>query len=262
MIIQCQTCQTRFRLADDKIKPGGTRVRCSKCKEIFTVMPPEPEPAAEAVTPATDSAATGLDQAPAQATPPQDSPPRIDDSRLAEGDPAREHASEVPAATDEATATADIDVSSFGDHQGEPGDKEAPVGEVPFDDDARDAAGVDPLAFDFSEEPDTAGPLESDQTAAAAADMTDSDTFVFPSPDEEEAEESGFRFEDENPFGEDIGSEWDDDASTVTPFDFNEPEFETDRPDAWNPPEKGEGEGLQFGEITFSDDDDAKATPG
>ena len=42
MIIQCQACQTRFRLADEKVKPGGTRVRCSKCKEIFTVMPSEP----------------------------------------------------------------------------------------------------------------------------------------------------------------------------------------------------------------------------
>ncbi|MEJ2471875.1 MAG: DUF3426 domain-containing protein [Desulfuromonadales bacterium] len=51
MIVQCHACQTRFRLADEKVKPGGTRVRCSKCKEIFVVMPPEaePEPAEEAV---------------------------------------------------------------------------------------------------------------------------------------------------------------------------------------------------------------------
>lgn len=44
MIVQCETCQTRFRLADEKIKPGGTKVRCSKCKEVFTVTLPEPEP--------------------------------------------------------------------------------------------------------------------------------------------------------------------------------------------------------------------------
>ncbi|MDT8445175.1 MAG: DUF3426 domain-containing protein, partial [Desulfuromonadales bacterium] len=31
-------------LADEKVKPGGTKVRCSKCKEVFTVIPPEPEP--------------------------------------------------------------------------------------------------------------------------------------------------------------------------------------------------------------------------
>ncbi len=42
MIVQCEACQTRFRLADEKVKPGGIKVRCSKCKEIFTVSPPEP----------------------------------------------------------------------------------------------------------------------------------------------------------------------------------------------------------------------------
>ena len=46
MVIECSACQTRFRLADDKIKPQGTKVRCSKCGEIFTVLPPEPEAAA------------------------------------------------------------------------------------------------------------------------------------------------------------------------------------------------------------------------
>ena len=47
MIIQCEQCQTRFRLADEKLKPTGTKVRCSKCKHVFTVMPPEPEPPEE-----------------------------------------------------------------------------------------------------------------------------------------------------------------------------------------------------------------------
>ena len=43
MIIQCSECQARFKLADEKIKPEGTKVRCSKCRHIFTVHPPEPE---------------------------------------------------------------------------------------------------------------------------------------------------------------------------------------------------------------------------
>ena len=30
MVIQCTQCQTRFKLADEKIKPQGTKVRCSK----------------------------------------------------------------------------------------------------------------------------------------------------------------------------------------------------------------------------------------
>jgi predicted Zn finger-like uncharacterized protein len=44
MIIQCSACQTRFRLADDKVKETGTKVRCSRCGEVFTVLPPGPEP--------------------------------------------------------------------------------------------------------------------------------------------------------------------------------------------------------------------------
>lgn len=51
MVIECTECHTRFKLADDKVKPGGTRVRCSKCKQIFTVMPPEPAPAPPPATP-------------------------------------------------------------------------------------------------------------------------------------------------------------------------------------------------------------------
>jgi predicted Zn finger-like uncharacterized protein len=49
MIISCESCQARFRLADEKLKPGGTRVRCSKCQHVFTVMPPEAAPAEEPI---------------------------------------------------------------------------------------------------------------------------------------------------------------------------------------------------------------------
>jgi len=40
MIIQCTECQTRFKLADDKMKPAGVRVRCTNCNEVFTALPP------------------------------------------------------------------------------------------------------------------------------------------------------------------------------------------------------------------------------
>jgi len=56
VVIECAHCQTRFKLADDKLRPEGTKVRCSKCKEIFTVFPPEgdeqpPAPAPPAPAP-------------------------------------------------------------------------------------------------------------------------------------------------------------------------------------------------------------------
>src|SRR6478735_8078154 len=37
MVIQCPACQTRFRLADEKIGPQGVSVRCSKCAHTFPV---------------------------------------------------------------------------------------------------------------------------------------------------------------------------------------------------------------------------------
>ncbi|MBW1980880.1 MAG: zinc-ribbon domain-containing protein [Deltaproteobacteria bacterium] len=40
MIIQCDNCHTRFRLDPDRLKGESTRVRCSKCRHVFTVSRP------------------------------------------------------------------------------------------------------------------------------------------------------------------------------------------------------------------------------
>ncbi len=37
MIIQCESCETRFRLDDSRIPAQGARVRCSRCKKAFFV---------------------------------------------------------------------------------------------------------------------------------------------------------------------------------------------------------------------------------
>lgn len=72
MIVQCEACQTRFRLADEKIKANGTKVRCSKCKEVFTVMPPQPEPVEETVDYGSFNMEAVTDEAPADETPPSE----------------------------------------------------------------------------------------------------------------------------------------------------------------------------------------------
>jgi predicted Zn finger-like uncharacterized protein len=41
MVIKCPHCQARFKLPQNKMKPGGTKVRCTKCKIIFMVTPPQ-----------------------------------------------------------------------------------------------------------------------------------------------------------------------------------------------------------------------------
>jgi len=40
MIITCEKCSTQFVLDDALIKPGGSKVRCSKCQHVFTAFPP------------------------------------------------------------------------------------------------------------------------------------------------------------------------------------------------------------------------------
>jgi predicted Zn finger-like uncharacterized protein len=40
MVIVCQKCQTRFQLDDARIPARGARVRCSRCKHAFVVVPP------------------------------------------------------------------------------------------------------------------------------------------------------------------------------------------------------------------------------
>ncbi|NWH06080.1 DUF3426 domain-containing protein [Desulfobacter latus] len=39
MIITCEACATRFVLDDAMIKPEGSKVKCSKCRHIFTAFP-------------------------------------------------------------------------------------------------------------------------------------------------------------------------------------------------------------------------------
>jgi len=37
MIIQCEQCRTKFKLDDAKVKDKGVKVRCAKCRNVFTV---------------------------------------------------------------------------------------------------------------------------------------------------------------------------------------------------------------------------------
>ena len=41
MIISCKSCQTIFRVDRKLVKSSGSKVRCSKCRDIFKVFPPE-----------------------------------------------------------------------------------------------------------------------------------------------------------------------------------------------------------------------------
>ena len=43
MIINCEKCGSKFNLEEKLLNENGSKVRCSVCKNIFMVFPPEPE---------------------------------------------------------------------------------------------------------------------------------------------------------------------------------------------------------------------------
>ncbi len=58
MIVNCDKCGAKFQLADEKVGPKGVKVRCSKCKSVFTVKKGDGQEAASAA-PAPPPAAGG-----------------------------------------------------------------------------------------------------------------------------------------------------------------------------------------------------------
>ncbi|MHB1844568.1 MAG: zinc-ribbon domain-containing protein [Deltaproteobacteria bacterium] len=54
MIVQCETCQSRFKIGDDKVTERGVKVRCTKCSAVFVVRRAAAPPAAtlESLAPA------------------------------------------------------------------------------------------------------------------------------------------------------------------------------------------------------------------
>ena len=43
MIVACEKCNAQFNLDENLLKEGGSKVRCSSCKYIFMVYPPQME---------------------------------------------------------------------------------------------------------------------------------------------------------------------------------------------------------------------------
>lgn len=65
MIVQCPECTTKYNLDDSKIGHDGSKVRCTRCKNVFTVFKPLPaglqSPAAPAPQPAPTPAADAFE---------------------------------------------------------------------------------------------------------------------------------------------------------------------------------------------------------
>ena len=99
MIIECESCESKFNLDEGLLKAGGSKVRCSICKNIFIAYPPEELPIEE---PATDMILEeGLDE-----TLSLDSTPEVGEEEAAPGKKAGE--SNFDLAFEEAVEEADV----------------------------------------------------------------------------------------------------------------------------------------------------------
>ncbi|MBW1682508.1 MAG: zinc-ribbon domain-containing protein [Deltaproteobacteria bacterium] len=57
MIVQCESCGTKYQLDETLLREEGSKVRCSRCKHVFVVRPPMPDQEVESVSPVTDAQA-------------------------------------------------------------------------------------------------------------------------------------------------------------------------------------------------------------
>ncbi len=261
MIVQCQACQTRFRLADEKVKPEGTKVRCSKCKEIFTVTPPEPEPVEESVDfgsfnmeaveeETSQKAEPEEAQAPTEPPAPEEAgttpPESIDESQP--DPPAEEESSEIDFSGLEAEMGSEAgagdelaDDFSFADTS------------EPAEEEQAEEPSFPASEFSMSEDERTKS-TEADQDDFGAAfeesdESADSMEFDFSEEQADAAEDGGFELEStslESEASFEVSSGPDEaDASATDEFSFDDEQAEA-------PPEGTE-------EFAFGDDEDASA---
>jgi len=228
MVIQCTQCDTRFRIADEKLKPGGIKVRCSKCRHIFTVMPPEPEKP----TPVEEE--IDFDAFNMEPVPEEPAAPKVADQAPAEREqPEAAHSAETATASE----PTEKEASEF-DFEEEPPsqgpvefdfDKEPPSTQGPAEFDFEKEAPLTqgPMEFDFEEEPPSQGPEEFDfeeepsmgqgpvefdfeEESSGEEGPSEFDTEEQPSldkgpaefgfEDEDTAASSGFSFDEADPF--------------------------------------------------------------
>ncbi len=92
MIVQCDSCSSKYRIAEEKVLPQGIKVRCAKCKEVFVVKPPDeappkgkPQPPAPEKKPESEPSPP---EPPLPETPPEGKLPHAAPEQEPEGEPA------------------------------------------------------------------------------------------------------------------------------------------------------------------------------
>jgi predicted Zn finger-like uncharacterized protein len=70
VVVQCQNCQARFRVADEKVTDRGVRVRCTGCRTVFLVRKDGTQAPLQQQAP-TGETTMGMAAVPAPAAPPK-----------------------------------------------------------------------------------------------------------------------------------------------------------------------------------------------
>ncbi|HEY8492407.1 MAG TPA: zinc-ribbon domain-containing protein [Myxococcota bacterium] len=173
MIVRCERCETRFKLDESRIPARGARVRCSRCKHAFFVMPPGAtrEDALHAAAAAAAAAPEEAGRAPEPSWDLDDAP-GVTVARPKPAAPASEAPSAEPEESewrfedeapglDAAAARAALDVS---------GTPAAPLAAAPDPNEDSFASLGDPETWDLlADAPPTPGPAAAPEPAPTAA---------------------------------------------------------------------------------------------
>lgn len=265
MIIQCEQCRTKFKLDDSKVPDKGVKVRCAKCRHVFSVFKEQPEAGAGADFASMLDSSVSLDQDAGNARPEFTAPDHDSALEFEEAAPYPEtpsgHADlmeTAPSETEEDqehtfsfdTGSSELSLppaeeeSSFIPAQAE---TEAPdssdeidFGDFAFNDDSEDAETVPSPALDFGNTPKVApAPIASQKEDFGGLDFSGDDMFgeVVPSTPEETEQAAAFDFGMDD-FSSSMGA--DDsavspknaftisDSSSDSPFSLDEIDFGDD----------------------------------
>ncbi len=157
MIIQCDSCQTKFRIDDSKVGEKGVKVRCTKCKNVFVVKhESEAQPAPQAEAPQAPPTQTEAPKPTPQEQPQQEQPPAAEEGGFSFDTGGAEAQQEQPPAAEEGGFSFDTGGAEAQQEQPPAASEQAPGG---FD-------------FGFGEESTTGGSVEEETAVGFGQDAT------------------------------------------------------------------------------------------